>query len=63
MQACLVLRVCVCVCVVSRHQAGWLPFNLDNELQDLAEPANHNQDEPNADNRNNTVLIISIYRY
>ncbi|XP_017341352.1 homocysteine-responsive endoplasmic reticulum-resident ubiquitin-like domain member 2 protein isoform X1 [Ictalurus punctatus] len=36
------------------HQAGWLPFNLDNELQDLAEPANHNQDEPNADNRNNT---------
>ncbi|XP_058263747.1 homocysteine-responsive endoplasmic reticulum-resident ubiquitin-like domain member 2 protein isoform X1 [Hemibagrus wyckioides] len=36
------------------HQAGWLPFNLDNELQDLAEPANHNQDEPVADNLNNT---------
>ncbi|XP_060766864.1 homocysteine-responsive endoplasmic reticulum-resident ubiquitin-like domain member 2 protein isoform X2 [Neoarius graeffei] len=35
------------------HQAGWLPFNLDNELQDLAEPANHNQDEPNANNPNN----------
>ncbi|KAI5100760.1 homocysteine-responsive endoplasmic reticulum-resident ubiquitin-like domain member 2 protein, partial [Silurus meridionalis] len=36
------------------HQAGWNPFNLENELQDLAEPANHNQDELNADNRNNT---------
>ncbi|GAA6094735.1 homocysteine-responsive endoplasmic reticulum-resident ubiquitin-like domain member 2 protein [Tachysurus ichikawai] len=32
----------------------WLPFNLDNELQDLAEPANHNQEEPIADNHNNT---------
>ncbi|XP_066525011.1 homocysteine-responsive endoplasmic reticulum-resident ubiquitin-like domain member 2 protein [Hoplias malabaricus] len=32
------------------HQAGWLPFNLDNELQELADPAN--QDELNADNQN-----------
>ncbi|KAK1789233.1 hypothetical protein P4O66_015179 [Electrophorus voltai] len=32
------------------HQAGWLPFNLDNELQDLADLAN--QDEPNAENHN-----------
>ncbi|XP_072529656.1 homocysteine-responsive endoplasmic reticulum-resident ubiquitin-like domain member 2 protein [Salminus brasiliensis] len=32
------------------HQAGWLPFNLENELQDLADPANH--DEMNADNPN-----------
>ncbi|XP_007236509.3 homocysteine-responsive endoplasmic reticulum-resident ubiquitin-like domain member 2 protein [Astyanax mexicanus] len=32
------------------HQAGWLPFNLENELQDLADPANH--DELNADNPN-----------
>ncbi|XP_053370942.1 homocysteine-responsive endoplasmic reticulum-resident ubiquitin-like domain member 2 protein [Clarias gariepinus] len=39
------------------HQAGWLPFNLDNELQDIAEPANHNQDEGNADNRNNTDRV------
>ncbi|XP_036432849.1 homocysteine-responsive endoplasmic reticulum-resident ubiquitin-like domain member 2 protein [Colossoma macropomum] len=32
------------------HQAGWLPFNLENELQDLADPANH--DELNAENQN-----------
>ncbi|XP_062844306.1 homocysteine-responsive endoplasmic reticulum-resident ubiquitin-like domain member 2 protein isoform X2 [Trichomycterus rosablanca] len=32
------------------HQAGWLPFNLDNDRQDLAGPAN--QDEPNAQNHN-----------
>ncbi|XP_076862129.1 homocysteine-responsive endoplasmic reticulum-resident ubiquitin-like domain member 2 protein [Brachyhypopomus gauderio] len=32
------------------HQAGWLPFNLDHELQDLADPAN--QDEANVENHN-----------
>lgn len=50
------MRVCVCVC---RHQAGWFPFNLENELRLPGDQANPDEMEEEPQNQDLQEMVAT----
>lgn len=48
-------------CFVCRHQAGWFPFNLDNELQLPGDRANPDDAEGEARNQDLQEMVAASH--